>query len=145
MNTYRIIIDTNVLIASLRSRQGASYALMQQIHRPEIQIVMSVPLALEYEQVAKAQQAQLVFAWHDIEAYIDYLCSIAIRQKIYYLWRPCLRDAGDEMILEAAVASRCDYIVTFNKKDFAGSERFGILSVAPKELLTILAKGENHE
>lgn len=145
MNTYKIIIDTNVLIASLRSRRGASYALMHQIHRPEIQIVMSVPLALEYEQVAKAHHAQLVFSWHDIEAYIDYLCSIAIRTKIYYLWRPCLRDPGDEMILEAAVASRCDYIVTFNKKDFVGSERFGILAVTPKEFLTILAKGEHYE
>jgi len=103
------------------------------------------PLALEYEQVAKVQHAHIVFSLHDIEAYIDYLCSIAIRQKIYYLWRPCLRDPGDEMILEAAVASRCDYIITFNKRDFAGSERFGILPVTPKEFLTIIAKGERDE
>ena len=118
---------------------------MQQIHRPDIRIVMSVPLALEYEQVAKVHHAQLVFSLREIESYIDYLCSIAIRQKIYYLWRPCLRDPGDEMILEAAVASQCDYIITFNKRDFAGSERFGILAVTPKEFLAITSKGERNE
>ena len=142
MRTYRIVLDTNVLIAALRSQKGTSYALIQHIHRPEIQIVVSVPLVLEYEKVAMAHLAQLGFSAEDIQAYIDYLCSIAHRQEIYYLWRPFLRDPADDMLLELAVAAQCDYIITFNKRDFAGSDQFGIFAITPKEFFTILAKGQ---
>jgi len=135
------VLDTNIIIAALRSQKGTSYALLQQVHRPEIEIVVSVPLVLEYEKVALAHQEHLVFSREDILAYIDYLCSIAIRQKVYYLWRPCLRDPSDDMVLELAVAAQCDYIITFNKKDFVGSEQFGIFAVTPREFFTILTKG----
>ena len=140
MRTYRIILDTNVVISALRSRKGTSFALLQQIHRPEIEIAVSVPLVLEYEKVTREHQNELIFSREDIATLIDYLCSIAIRQKIYYLWRPRLRDAADEMVLEVAVAAHCDYIITFNKKDFAGSEQFGVFAITPKEFFTILAK-----
>jgi putative PIN family toxin of toxin-antitoxin system len=140
MRTYRIVLDTNIIVAALRSQRGTSYALLTQIHRPEIEIAVSVPLVLEYEKVALAQQEHLSFSREDILAYIDYLCSIAIRQKVHYLWRPCLRDPADDMVLELAVAAQCDYIITFNTKDFAGSEQFGIFAITPKDLFTILAK-----
>ncbi len=143
MRIYRIVLDTNIIITALRSRKGTSYALLRQIHRPEIEIAVSVPLVLEYEKVALAHQDHLIFSREDMLAYIDYLCSIAIRQKIHYLWRPYLRDPGDDMILELAVAAHCDYIITFNKKDFAGSERFGIFAITPKELFTILQRPDN--
>jgi putative PIN family toxin of toxin-antitoxin system len=114
---------------------------MQHIHHPEIQVVVSVPLVLEYEKVALAHQEQLIFSVEDLHAYIDYLCSIAHRQEIYYLWRPFLRDPADDMVLELAVAAQCDYIITFNKRDFVGSDQFGIFAITPKEFFTILARG----
>ena len=73
-------------------------------------------------------------------AYIDYLCASAVRQKIYFLWRPFLKDPKDDMVLELAVASGSRYIITFNKNDFKGVDKFGILAVTPKEFLHI--KGE---
>jgi predicted nucleic acid-binding protein len=59
-------------------------------------------------------------------AVIDALCALAKHQKIYFLWRPYLRDPNDEMVLELAVAARCDSIVTYNQRHFSGAEKFGI-------------------
>jgi len=69
---------------------------------------------------------------------IRYMCSIAHRQKIFFLWRPLLRDPDDEMVLELALASRAKYIVTYNSRDFIEAERFGVEVVTPKEFLGIL-------
>lgn len=70
-----------------------------------------------------------------MEAIIDYLCSVGTHHEIFYLWRPFLPDPEDDMLLELAVAARCEAIVTFNKRDFDGSDRFGIRVLAPAELL----------
>jgi predicted nucleic acid-binding protein len=71
-----------------------------------------------------------------IEDVIDFHCRVARKHRIFYLWRPRLKDPDDEMILEVAVRAGCDTIVTFNKKDFAGVEEFGIQAVTPGEFLT---------
>jgi len=39
------------------------------------------------------------------------------------------------MVLEVAVAGRCEAIVTYNARDFHGVERFGIEILNPKEFL----------
>ena len=66
---------------------------------------------------------------------LDFLCAVAHRQKIFYLWRPCLRDPGDDLVLELAVASRSRTIVTFNKRDFTAAVDFGIAILDPAEYL----------
>ena len=71
----------------------------------------------------------------DVDNLLDYLCAIANLHAIHYTWRPTLRDPGDEMVLELAVAARCHAIVTFNKRDFAGAGRFGLQMLTPVELL----------
>lgn len=71
----------------------------------------------------------------DIDTLLDYYCSVANLHEIYYLWRPILRDPKDEMILELAVKAQCDFIVTFNKRDFLGIEQFGVVALTPKEFL----------
>ncbi len=76
----------------------------------------------------------------DVEDFLDYICSVSVAHEIYYLWRPTLKDPKDEMILEVAVKAQAGYIVTFNKKDFEGSESFGVDRVTPAEFLRILGK-----
>ena len=71
----------------------------------------------------------------DIGDILDYLCAAAIKRDVYYLWRPVLRDPDDDMVLELAVTAGCDYIVTYNKNDFKGAERFGIQVVDAREFL----------
>lgn len=66
---------------------------------------------------------------------VDALCALAVHHKIYFLWRPYVRDAKDDFILELAVVAGCDYIVTHNTQNFAGVERFGIRTIDPKGFL----------
>jgi putative PIN family toxin of toxin-antitoxin system len=135
MEQYQIVIDTNVLVAALRSHRGASHKLFMLINSGKFEINVSVPLVLEYEAVAKRLTGEIPLTERDVDDILDYICTAANRKRIFYLWRPFLRDAKDDMVLELAVAASCDFIVTHNKKDFQGIERFGLEVVTPKEFL----------
>jgi predicted nucleic acid-binding protein len=71
----------------------------------------------------------------DVDDILDYICSVAHRRKIYYLWRPILVDPKDDMILELAVSAGCEVIVTYNKNDFERAEQFGIRILTAQEFL----------
>jgi predicted nucleic acid-binding protein len=71
----------------------------------------------------------------DVVDVLDYVCRVAIAHEIYYTWRPFLSDPDDDRVLEAAVASSSTVIVTFNKNDFRGCERFGLRLLTPAEIL----------
>jgi len=127
-----IVIDTNVFVSALRSKRGASYKLLSLIDSGKFEINISVPLILEYEENAKKRT---VLNYSTIEDIIDYICEIGKERKIFYLWRPFLKDPKDDFILELAVESQSEYIITYNKKDFIGSEQFGSKILDPKEFL----------
>jgi len=135
MSGVRIIMDTNVLFAALYSKRGASYALLQMVADGKITACISVTLAFEYEEVLKREKLKLGLEDKDINAILGYLVSCAERTKVFYLWRPHLKDAKDDMVLEAAVASKSSFLVTHNTRDFIGSDRFGIQVVTPGWLI----------
>jgi predicted nucleic acid-binding protein len=99
------------------------------------QINITVPLVLEYEDVARRLIGAIPLTETDIDDIIDSICHTAVPREVYYLWRPLLKDLKDDMVLEVAVAGGCDFIVTFNRRDFQGAEVFGIRIVTPKEFL----------
>ena len=135
MKRPRIVIDTNILVSALRSKRGASYQLLMLLDSGLYTPVVSVPLVLEYESAAKKLLGRIRLSEQDVDAVVDYLCAHAISTGVFYLWRPFLKDAKDDMVLEAAVASGCSHIVTFNEKDFSGSEQFGVHIVTPQTFL----------
>lgn len=105
-----------------------------------VRLVTSVPLIVEYESVLKRAGLVNAITHEDIEHFLDYLCGISELQNIYYLWRPFLPDPFDDHILEVAVASSSDAVITYNKRDFRGIETFGLKLLDPKELLTELGE-----
>ncbi len=132
----RVVMDTNVLVAALRSDQGASFQLLSLVGvTDKFQICLSVPLVLEYEDVLGRGGMVPNAGARDVEDLIDYLCSVASTHGVFFLWRPVLRDPKAEMVLELAVGGGCDAIVTFNRRDFAGAEGFDIQILSPGELL----------
>lgn len=131
----QIVLDTSVLIAGLRSRRGASFRLLSLIGGTAFELSVSVPLVLEYEAAAKAQARELGLSQADIDDVLDYVCAVAHRRAIFYLWRPMLRDPQDDMVLEVAVEAGCEYLVTHNVRDFAGAEQFGIQVIRPGAFL----------
>jgi putative PIN family toxin of toxin-antitoxin system len=131
MSQQRVIIDTNILYAGLYSSTGASFQLLRLVRSGQVIPCVSVTLAMEYEAVLSARLEQLDLTQEQLTGFLGYFVALSERIKIFYLWRPGLRDPGDDMVLETAVAARADFIVTHNIKDFAGAERFGIRVVTP--------------
>ena len=136
MAAFGLVLDTNVLIAGLRSRNGASFRLLSLLGQDtRIRIHLSVPLVLEYEAVGKREAQALGLSADDVEDVVDFLCKVGAHHEIFYLWRPVLRDPKDDMILELAVAARCQTVLTCNTRDFRGAERFGLEVETPYEFL----------
>ena len=131
----RIVLDTNVLVAGLRSSLGASNRLLTLVGTGRFTHVVSVALLFEYEAAVMRPEAGIRLPRPVINDVLDYLCSAGQRQQIYFLWRPTLPDASDDLVLEVAVHGECDRIVTFNRRDFVGSERFGVKIETPSEFL----------
>lgn len=134
----RVVLDTNVLVAGLRSRRGASFQVLTALERQRFDIVISAPLVLEYEAALQEHQPETVFSRDEITSFVDSLCAVAQHQEIFYLWRPTLRDPSDDMVLEVAVAGGCNAIVTFNERDFQAADRFGIAILTPASFLQMI-------
>ncbi len=138
MRVPDIVLDTNVIIAALRSKRGASYKLLSLVGTHQFEIHDSVALILEYEDVIQRHREGLGLSNKEVSIFIDTLCSMAHHHKMYYMWRPVLTDPNDELVLELAVSAQCEYIVTHNIKDFRGTEKFSIRAITPKEFLQII-------
>ena len=130
-----IVIDTNVMIAGLRSRRGSAFRLLTLVGTGRFEIHLSVPLMLEYEEVLLRELPHLQVPRIVVEDVLDFHCTVATRHQIFFLWCPYLPDPSDDMILELAVAAHCDYIVTYNTRDFVSSERFALQVIEPGAFL----------
>lgn len=135
MDAYSVVIDTNVLIAALRSKRGASFRLLMLLGSKAFDVYISVPLVLEYEDVTKRMIGDISLTEQDLDDIIDYICAVGNQQELFFLWRPYLSDPKDDMVLELAVAAHCDFVITYNVRDFEGIEHFGIEALTPKEFL----------
>ena len=138
MKKYKIVIDTNVIIAGLRSRKGASFKLISLLNSKQFDLNISVPLILEYESIALQHLENLVIDKKDLEIFLNYICTIGNKCKIFFLWRPFLKDPKDDFVLELAFNSQSDFIITYNKKDFGGIEKLGIKVLTPKEFINLI-------
>ena len=134
----RAVIDTNVIISGLQSNAGRSYELLQKLYEDAFIPVVSVPLVLEYEEVITRRLVPGVFSKRDVDTFLDYFCTVSDRIKIHYLWRPTLKDPFDDHVLELTIAAGCNYIVTYNLKDFKGAERFGVKALRPSDFIHLL-------
>ncbi len=133
-----IVIDTNVILSALQSNKGKSFELISKISEDVFDFAISVPLILEYEAVLKNKLDRTIFTDSDIEDFINYLCKVGIKTKLFYLWRPYLKDPFDDHVLEVTIQSNASTIVTYNKRDFKEAENLGIKILTPKEFLEIL-------
>jgi putative PIN family toxin of toxin-antitoxin system len=140
MTKSQVVLDTNVIVSALRSRQGVSYKLLMLVGRANFEINLSVPLLLEYEDATKRLLGQIPLTESDINNILDYLCRIANQREVFYLWRPFLKDPKDDMVLELAVSAQCEVIITYNKRDFVGIDQFGLQVMTPKEFLELIGE-----
>jgi len=137
LKVYQIIIDTNVLVAALRSINGASFRLLKLLQNKDerFQINISTSIVLEYEAVLKREIHRQNKDISIIDKFIDDIVSAANRYSVFYLLRPYLKDADDDFILELAFTSSADFIVTYNTDNFKKAKSFGVDVINPKEFL----------
>jgi putative PIN family toxin of toxin-antitoxin system len=133
-----VVADTDVIVAAMRSPGGASAAILRAARQSKTTLLVSVPLAMEYEATCSEAEHRLAagLSEREVEIFLDAVVAMAEPVKTHFLWRPQLRDPGDEMVLETAVNGRADGLVTFNVRDLGTvPARFGIELMIPREVL----------
>jgi putative PIN family toxin of toxin-antitoxin system len=134
----RAVIDTNVLVAALRSSTGASHEILLAADRGEFEVALSVPLLAEYDDVCHRPGSGIPIPAWAVDDVINRIAQLCRQQTIHYLWRGILPDPKDDMVLEVAVAAGASHIVTFNIKHLKQASEFGIAVVTPSEFLILL-------
>ena len=131
----QIVIDTNVYIAALRSSTGASYAILQMIYQRKLAPLLSVPLLMEIEEVAKRPGMLPHLDNEEIEVVLNMIANRGIEQKIHFSWRPFLPDPDDDMLVELAIAGSASHIVTGNLRDLEPAKSLGLVVLTPAEFI----------
>ena len=134
---HQIVLDTNVLVASLRSRRGASYRIVSLIGTGVFRSHVSVALALEYEEVLKRTGLISALTEGDVDKFLNYIFQFSNLVPSVYPTRPSLSDPDDELVLDLAI--QCGgTILTYNKRDFVEARKRNILVLTPAEFLESL-------
>jgi putative PIN family toxin of toxin-antitoxin system len=140
---HRVALDTNVLVAALRSDRGASRQLLLGALERSYQLVASVPLMIEYEAVLSRAEHVLAagLSAEEVQTLLDAVAMVADPVRLAYLWRPLLTDTEDDMVLETAINGRAEILVTLNLRDFAAAKgMFDVLILSPADALEWLRK-----
>ena len=137
----RLVLDTDVVVAGMRSPSGASAALLLAALDQRLTLCANVALMLECEAVcsSRAHRTAAGLTQKDVGIFLDAIAALVEPVETHYLWRPQLRDPGDEMVLEAAVNGQAQAVVTFNMRDFGTvAAQFGVDLLLPREALALL-------
>lgn len=137
----RLVLDTDVLVAAVRSRSGASWQLVNGALAGEFTLLLSVPLVLEYEAVLTRPEhlAAGRLTVNDIHLLVNSVVAVAEPVRNSYLWRPMLPDPEDDMVLETALNGNAQGLVTFNQRHFVEAMRqFECSVLLPSHALRLL-------
>lgn len=136
----RAVLDTNVLVAGLRSQRGASHELLALLRAGKWTLVLSNTVLGEYHEVLHREADALGLSHADADAYLDVLCALAEQRTLTTAWQPAAADPDDEAFVQLAREAQVEYLVTHNVNDVAGVRQFGVQVVRPAEFLSRVRK-----
>jgi putative PIN family toxin of toxin-antitoxin system len=134
----RVVLDTSVIVAALRTRHGAANMVLRLVAARHLIPLATPPLFLEYEDVLTRAEQRLVHGLvpDALDEFLAELAALIEPVDVHFSWRPQVRDPSDEMVLEAAINGRADALVTYNVRHFAvPGDRFGIPILRPADIL----------
>lgn len=116
----KAVFDTNILVAGLYSKRGASYHLIKAALAGQLLFASSPLIAFEYEGVLhrKIEDGFLRITKENCGAILNALFAVADIVWSPLQIRPVLSDPAGDKILECAISGDCTHIVTFNEKHF---------------------------
>lgn len=134
----RVVMDTNVLYAGLRSRRGASFAILDALWQGQWTLLLSNTILTEYEEILRRDAAALNLTHERTDCLLDAICSIAERRQVSDVWAPVLPDPDDEAFVQLAVEAGADHLVSHNLGHLAPARKLGVNLLAPREFLAII-------
>jgi predicted nucleic acid-binding protein len=135
----RAVLDTNVILASVLSRRGASFEILQRLRQGEWRLVLSNHLLLEYEEVLKRNAADMGLTLAEVDIYLDAICQAADYWRLEASRPPRFPDPDDEPLLRLAEASGARLITTYNIRHLRAAVAHGVAVLQPREFLRILS------
>ncbi len=134
----RAVMDTNVLVAGLRSRSGASHELLRLLREGRWVLALSNTVASEYHEVLHREAPALELTHAEVDKFLDALCALAEQRSLTTEWQPAAIDPDDEALVQLAREAGIAYLVSHNVRHVAAAERFGVHVVRPADFLTLL-------
>lgn len=135
----RVVIDTCVWVAAIRSRRGASFALLSEISHSRFRFGISVPLFLEYRAKMSSigAKGETLLTSKQVDAVLAALAHYGTEVPVYFRLRPNLQDENDNMVYDCAANFGAEAIITHNVRDFSRPELrgYGIEIIKPSEFL----------
>lgn len=131
----RAVLDTNVLLAGLRSRNGASFEILRRFRQGDFVVLIANTVLTEYEEILKREGPAFGLTNGVIERFLDALCAAAEEWKTSSFWKPCLPDPDDEALAQLAMEAKVDYLVTHSLRDFPADRLPGLRMVTPGDFL----------
>jgi predicted nucleic acid-binding protein len=133
-----VVLDTNVVVSAVRSRQGASAVILLLWNEGKFQMNVSVPLALEYESVLKRESVQTGMSLEEANDFVAFICANSIRHDHLIHRRPIVSDPGDDFLAELAIGCGCSHVVSHNTRHLLELRGHGIKVVTPAQFLPII-------
>jgi putative PIN family toxin of toxin-antitoxin system len=120
----KIVVDTSVFISAVIGPRGPSRELIRRCLLGDYVPLMGNALFAEYESVIGRPSvvSKCPLNATEITDLLAAFLSVCEWVNVYYLWRPNLRDEGDNHLIELAVAGNAITIVTNNLRDFQGAD-----------------------
>jgi putative PIN family toxin of toxin-antitoxin system len=138
-----VVVDTNVLTGAMLGKEGRNRHILRACLKGRVEPILGEALFLEYEDVLSREAIfrKSLLTGLERQQLFEAFLSACEWVHVYYLWRPNLRDEGDNHLVELAFAGDAQAIITNNLADFRLSDlRFpNIRVLSPKEFLKELA------
>ncbi len=134
----RAVIDTNILLCSLRSRNGASHEILLRLERREFELFIGNTVLAEYGEVLKRECPAIGIPVSAVDRFLDALCAASTYFQTSSFWKPALPDPDDEAFAQLALEAKVGYLVTCNRRHFPSDRLPALKIVSPKEFLLVL-------
>lgn len=134
----RAVLDTNILLSSLRSKNGASHEILLRLVRKEFELIIGNTVLAEYEEVLKRECPAFGVSVATVDRFLDALCAASIFYPTSSFWKPALPDPDDEAFAQLALEAKVGYLITHNHRHFPSDRLPALQVISPKEFLLIL-------